>query len=112
MPQRLMSREAIDNWFEHKTKNLNNFQKAILRKRVLVALSDSLKVLGLKGLGATSLKLARQFYTVFGQIGQKASDQCCVQAGEFPPTAAARHAANAQSLLPHWLVALRGTVDH
>jgi type I restriction enzyme R subunit len=33
VPQRLMSREAIDNWFEHKTKNLNNFQKAILRKR-------------------------------------------------------------------------------
>ena len=33
VPQRLMSREAIDKWFEHKTKNLNSFQKAILRKR-------------------------------------------------------------------------------
>jgi len=33
VPQRLGSRTAIDNWFEQKTKNLNNFQKAILRKR-------------------------------------------------------------------------------
>jgi len=33
VPQRLTSRETIDNWFEHKTRNLNNFQKAILRKR-------------------------------------------------------------------------------
>jgi type I restriction enzyme R subunit len=33
VPQRLVSREAIDEWFEIKTRNLNNFQKAILRKR-------------------------------------------------------------------------------
>ncbi len=33
VPQKLSSREAIDKWFEHKTKGLNNFQKAILRKR-------------------------------------------------------------------------------
>ncbi len=33
VPQRLTSREAIDNWFEQKTRRLNNFQKAILRKR-------------------------------------------------------------------------------
>jgi type I restriction enzyme, R subunit len=33
VPQRLTSRTAIDKWFEQKTKNLNNFQKAILRKR-------------------------------------------------------------------------------
>jgi type I restriction enzyme R subunit len=33
VPQRLTSRKAIDQWFEHKTKNLNNFQKAVLRKR-------------------------------------------------------------------------------
>jgi type I restriction enzyme, R subunit len=33
VPQRLTSQQAIDNWFELKTKNLNNFQKAVLRKR-------------------------------------------------------------------------------
>ncbi|KVP09132.1 type I restriction endonuclease subunit R [Burkholderia ubonensis] len=33
VPQRLTSRKDIDKWFEKKTKNLNNFQKAILRKR-------------------------------------------------------------------------------
>lgn len=33
VPQRLTSRIAIDNWFEHKTRNLNNFQKAVLRRR-------------------------------------------------------------------------------
>ncbi|MEX0900338.1 MAG: type I restriction endonuclease subunit R [Gammaproteobacteria bacterium] len=33
VPQRLTSRAAIDAWFEHKTKGLNNFQKAVLRKR-------------------------------------------------------------------------------
>jgi len=33
VPQRLTSRVAIDKWFEHKTKGLNGFQKAILRKR-------------------------------------------------------------------------------
>src|SRR5690606_38279379 len=33
VPQKLGSREAIDAWFEQKTKNLNNFQKAALRKR-------------------------------------------------------------------------------
>ncbi len=33
VPQRLSSREAIDNWFEQKTKTLNNYQKAALRKR-------------------------------------------------------------------------------
>jgi type I restriction enzyme R subunit len=33
VPQRLTSQAAIDAWFEHKTKNLNNFQKAVLRKR-------------------------------------------------------------------------------
>jgi type I restriction enzyme R subunit len=31
--QRLTSQEAIDAWFEQKTKTLNNFQKAIIRKR-------------------------------------------------------------------------------
>lgn len=31
--QRLTSQKAIDAWFEQKTKTLNNFQKAILRKR-------------------------------------------------------------------------------
>ncbi len=33
VPQRLTSPTAIDQWFERATKNLNNFQKAILRKR-------------------------------------------------------------------------------
>ncbi|MBK8869649.1 MAG: type I restriction endonuclease subunit R [Elusimicrobia bacterium] len=31
--QRLTSQAAIDQWFEQKTKNLNNFQKSVLRKR-------------------------------------------------------------------------------
>jgi type I restriction enzyme, R subunit len=33
VPQRLTSQAAIDKWFEHKTRGLNNFQKAVLRKR-------------------------------------------------------------------------------
>ncbi|ARJ67602.1 restriction endonuclease subunit R [Magnetospirillum sp. ME-1] len=33
VPQRLTSQAAIDRWFEQKTKALNNFQKAVLRKR-------------------------------------------------------------------------------
>ena len=33
VPQQLRSRKAIDQWFEQKTRNLNNFQKAVLRKR-------------------------------------------------------------------------------
>ncbi len=33
VPQRLTSQAAIDAWFENKTKGLNNFQKAVLRKR-------------------------------------------------------------------------------
>jgi type I restriction enzyme R subunit len=33
VPQRLTSQAAVDQWFEHKTKDLNNFQKAVLRKR-------------------------------------------------------------------------------
>ncbi|NML27730.1 HsdR family type I site-specific deoxyribonuclease [Zoogloea sp. G-4-1-14] len=32
VPQQLRSRKAIDTWFEQKTKKLNNFQKAVLRK--------------------------------------------------------------------------------
>jgi type I restriction enzyme R subunit len=33
VPQRLTSPNKIDEWFEKKTKGLNNFQKAFLRKR-------------------------------------------------------------------------------
>jgi type I restriction enzyme R subunit len=33
VPQRLLSPEAIDNWFENKTKNLNRYQKSVLRGR-------------------------------------------------------------------------------
>lgn len=32
VPQRLTSQAAIDAWFENKTKGLNNFQKAVVRK--------------------------------------------------------------------------------
>ena len=33
VPQRLTTRTAIDQWFEQKTRGLNNFQKALVRKR-------------------------------------------------------------------------------
>jgi len=33
VPQRLTSRASIDHWFEQKTRGLNNFQKAVVRKR-------------------------------------------------------------------------------
>ena len=33
VPQRLTSQAAIDQWFEQKTKGLNNFQRAVLRRR-------------------------------------------------------------------------------
>jgi len=33
VPQRLTSQNAIDAWFEQKTKGLNNFQKSVLRQR-------------------------------------------------------------------------------
>jgi type I restriction enzyme R subunit len=33
VPQRLTSQAAIDRWFEQKTRGLNTFQKAVLRKR-------------------------------------------------------------------------------
>ena len=33
VPQQMTSREAIDRWFAQKTRTLNNFQKAVLRKR-------------------------------------------------------------------------------
>ncbi|MBK1620337.1 restriction endonuclease subunit R [Lamprobacter modestohalophilus] len=33
VPQRLTSQKDIDNWFAQKTKGLNNYQQAILRKR-------------------------------------------------------------------------------
>lgn len=33
VPQRLTSPAAVDAWFERRTRNLNNFQKAVLRKR-------------------------------------------------------------------------------
>ena len=32
VPQRLTSQQAIDAWFEQKTRGLNNFQKAVVRK--------------------------------------------------------------------------------
>ena len=33
VPQRLTSRKAIDDWFEQKTRSLNNFQRSVLRQR-------------------------------------------------------------------------------
>lgn len=33
VPQRTASKEKIDAWFERKTRGLNNFQRAVLRKR-------------------------------------------------------------------------------
>jgi type I restriction enzyme R subunit len=33
VPQQLTSQEAVDRWFENATKNLNNYQKAVLRRR-------------------------------------------------------------------------------
>src|SRR5699024_10293101 len=33
VPQRLTSRKKVDAWFESKTRGLNNFQKAVIRKR-------------------------------------------------------------------------------
>ncbi|MEI8325782.1 MAG: HsdR family type I site-specific deoxyribonuclease, partial [Betaproteobacteria bacterium] len=33
VPQRLTSQAAVDQWFETRTKGLNNFQKALVRKR-------------------------------------------------------------------------------
>jgi type I restriction enzyme R subunit len=33
VPQRLTSQASIDTWFERKTRGLNNFQKAVLRRR-------------------------------------------------------------------------------
>lgn len=33
VPQRLTSERAIDAWFDQKTRGLNNFQKAVIRKR-------------------------------------------------------------------------------
>lgn len=33
VPQRLTSQQAVDTWFEQKTKHLNRYQKAVLRKR-------------------------------------------------------------------------------
>lgn len=43
--------------------------------KTLVKLSDSLKQRGIKGLGITNLKLFRQFYITYPQIGQTLSDQ-------------------------------------
>ncbi|KJH67492.1 restriction endonuclease subunit R [Chromobacterium violaceum] len=33
VPQQLTNKKAVDDWFETKTKGLNNYQKSILRKR-------------------------------------------------------------------------------
>lgn len=53
----------------------NGADRAAYGKGLLQALADRLKALGIKGIASTNLKLSRQFYTVFRQIGQTASDQ-------------------------------------
>ena len=53
----------------------NGADRAAYGKRLLQALADRLKELGIKGVASTNLKLARQFYMSFRQIGQTPSDQ-------------------------------------
>lgn len=70
----------------------NGSDRAAYGKRLLQALADRLKEVEIKGVGATNLKLARQFYLVFRQIGQTASDQFTAgssisqtASGQLPP---------------------------
>lgn len=44
-------------------------------KRLIESLSTSLKEQGMKGVSVTALKLSRQFYLVYPQIGQTLTDQ-------------------------------------
>jgi type I restriction enzyme R subunit len=46
VPQRVTSRGAIDKWFEQKTKGLNNFQKAVLRKRCTLTNWTQIQAMG------------------------------------------------------------------
>lgn len=58
----------------------NGEDRAAYGQGLLQALADRLKGLGIKGIASTNLKLSRQFYMVFRQIGQTPSDQFDVEA--------------------------------
>jgi predicted nuclease of restriction endonuclease-like (RecB) superfamily len=58
----------------------NGEDRAAYGQGLLQALADRLKGLEIKGIASTNLKLSRQFYMVFRQIGQTASDQSDVEA--------------------------------
>lgn len=49
--------------------------RAVYGQLLVQALADRLKEQGIKGVAPTNLKLSRQFYLAFRQIGQTASDQ-------------------------------------
>lgn len=53
----------------------NGEDRAQYGKRLLESLSASLKGRGMKGVSVTALKLCRQFYLVYPEIGQTLSDQ-------------------------------------
>jgi predicted nuclease of restriction endonuclease-like (RecB) superfamily len=53
----------------------NGEDRAEYGKRLLERLSASLKERGMKGVSITALKLCRQFYLVYPEIGQTLSDQ-------------------------------------
>ncbi len=58
----------------------NGEDRAAYGQGLLQALADRLKGLEIKGIASTNLKLSRQFYMVFRQIGQTPSDQSDVEA--------------------------------
>ncbi len=58
----------------------NGEDRAAYGQGLLQALADRLKSFGIKGIASTNLKLSRQFYMIFRQIGQTASDQLAVGA--------------------------------
>ena len=65
----------------------NGADRAAYGKHLLQELAGRLKDMGIKGVGATNLKLARQFYALFRQIGQTVSDQLIggPEIGQTPP---------------------------
>jgi len=55
--------------------------RAVYGQLLVQALADRLKEQGIKGVASTNLKLSRQFYLAFRQIGQTASDQFAPDSG-------------------------------
>jgi len=66
----------------------NGEDRAQYGKRLLDSLSASLKGQGMKGVSVTALKLCRQFYLVYPEIGQTLSDQFEIPLRETIPEAA------------------------